>query len=481
MNLWQAIRGQRSITTIDDYISAVSQFIYQGNTYPIGQGGIQQTLTGQQAERVPNSLEGYAQGAYASNGVVFACMTVRALVFSAIRFQYQRFRAGRPSDLFGGPELGLVEEPWTGGTTQDLLLRMIQDADLAGNAYWTVRDGELVRLRPDWVEIVLQPRRVQGSILGYERIGYIYTEQGPQSGNDPIALLADEVAHFAPIPDPLATYRGMSWLTPVIRQVQNDGLMERHKRKFFENGATPNVIVSYPPEMTIEKFLKYKERLDQEHKGVDDAYKTLHLGGGADATVVGADFKQMDFKSVQGAGETRVAAAAGVHPVIVGLSEGLQGSALNAGNYAQARRRFADGTMHPLWQNAAGSLQRILPPPDSGSRLWYDARDVPFLREDEKDAAQITFVQAQTMRQWIDAGYTADSVKAVMLADDIGLLEHSGMFSVQLQPPGMTAPDLTRAITIRDVASLARLLADGWRVVPSTYPLPDPTPPALEG
>jgi hypothetical protein len=44
--------------------------------------------------------------------------------------------------------------------------------------------------------------------------------------------------------------------------------------------------------------------------------------------------------------------------------------------------------MHPLWQNAAGPMQQIRPAPP-GTRLWYDTRDVPFLREDEKDQAEI--------------------------------------------------------------------------------------------
>ena len=39
------------------------------------------------------------------------------------------------------------------------------------------------------------------------------------------------------------------------------------------------------------------------------------------AEVVGRDFQQMDFKAVQGAGETRIAAAAGVPPIVVGVHE----------------------------------------------------------------------------------------------------------------------------------------------------------------
>jgi phage portal protein BeeE len=421
---------ERDITTVEEYAQAVQASMYGYN------GGVTQTLNGGPGEKAPNDLQAYAVQAYASNGPVFALMGVRMRAFSAVRFQFQNMRGGRPGDLFGNPTLNLLEKPWPGGTTQDLMIRMIQDADLAGNSYWTAQEDELIRLRPDWVDIVLEPRRFRGGVLGYRKIGYLYSEGGIDGTAVP--LLPDEVAHFAPQQDPLATYRGMSWLTPVIRELLNDKLMSRHQAKFFENGATPNMIVKYDASMTPVKFEAYMKLLDKKNTGVDKAYKTMHLAAGADATVVGSDFEQMAFTATQGRGETRLAAAAGVPPVIVGFSEGLSGSSLNEGNFGAARRLLADNTMHPLWMNAAGSMQQILSAPP-GARLWYDARDVPFLREDAKDQAEIQDLEARTRRTYLDAGYTADSIKTAMAAGDMNLLQHSGYFSVQLQALGSGA------------------------------------------
>lgn len=438
-SLWRALRGrpaaeERHIATLEDYVNS---FTFGGASYyPTG---VQQTMPGQAAERIPNDFTGFATRAV-TNGVLFSCLSVRQLVFSAARFQWQRLNNGRPSEMFGTPDLRLLEEPWVGGTTQDLLARVLWDADLAGNSYWAVLEGEMVRLRPDWVDIVLEPRQLRGGQVGWRRLGYLYTEGGPGGSREPVPFLPDEVAHFAPTPDPLATFRGMSWMTPIVRETSNDNLMNAHKQRFFENAATPNMVVRLAREVAPEAFEKFVARMDTSHRGVENAYKTMYLGGGADVTVVGKDFQQLDFTSVQGAGETRIAAAAGVPPVIVGLSEGLQAATYS--NYSQARRRFADGTIHPLWQNVAGSFMRLVKPPGSGSsavRLWYDSRDVPFLREDRKDAAEIQFRQAQTIRSLTDAGYTPKSVVAAVEAEDYGLLEHLGLFSVQLQPPGTTA------------------------------------------
>ncbi|MFD9949838.1 phage portal protein [Nonomuraea sp. NPDC059023] len=422
--------------TLEEYISALQSYAYgSGFAYPV-----QQTLAGQPVETAGTDLVGYAQQAYAANGPVFALLAVRMAVFSSIRFAFQEMTGDRPGRLGSGRGLALLDRPWAGGTTQDLLVRMLLNRDLAGNAYAVRADDEVVLLRPDWVRIVLEPRTFAGGTLGYRRVGYLYAEGG-QLGDESkvVALLPEEVCHFAAEPDPLATYRGMSWLTPVIREIINDKMMGRHQTAFFQNGATPNMVVRLNAAVDFDMFKRFKESFNLEHRSAENAYKTLFLGGGADVTVVGADFQQMSFTAVQGRGETRLAAAAGVPVTVVGFSEGLQGSSLNAGNYGQARRRFADGTMHPLWRNIAGSLQQIIPAP-RGKRLWYDARDVPFLREDAKDIAEIQGLEASTIRQLNDAGYKPKSVVAAVTAQDWDLLEHSGLFSVQLQAPGTAAP-----------------------------------------
>jgi phage portal protein BeeE len=427
-------RSVDDIVTLEDYAAALAQASYFGERIP----GVTETMGPQAHEPAPTDFAGMAREAFGTSSVVFACLLARLSVFSSARFQYQQLRNGRPSILWGDASLLPLERPWSGGTTADLLAKMITDVDLAGNAYVTNRwGGELVRMRPDWVDIILAPREIverDGSVytLGWQKVGYAYYEDGKRH-DDPLVLLPSEVSHFAPIPDPTASYRGMSWLTPVIRETQSDNAMTLHKTRFFRNAATPNIVIKHAPQVTPTQAREFKAILDAEYSGPQNAGKTLHLGGGADLTVVGKDMREIDLRGVQGAGETRIAAAAGVPPIIVGLSEGLQAATYS--NYGQARRRFADGTLHPLWGNAAGSLERIRPAP-AGSRLWYDVRDVPFLREDSKDAADIQRINANTIRTLVDAGFEPVSVVAAVNAQDMSLLVHSGRLSVQLQKPG---------------------------------------------
>lgn len=430
-----ALEPKKRSTSPLDFNDWIKYFTFDGLNYPF----VQQTMPGRPADEIGGDYRGLIEGAYKQNGVVFACMLVRQMVFSEARFAFRELEDGRPGDLSYRPTTYLeqLRKPWPGGTTGDLLARMMQDTDLAGNFYATIvgagMNRRLRRLRPDWMTIVMgskmSPRHPSGA-LDMELVGYAYQPGGPGSGEDPIALLPEEVAHYAPIPDPSAEFRGMSWLTPVVREIMADQAATSHKLQFFENGATPNTVVSLDPAIDNEAFQKWIEAFDER---LTNPYETLYLGGGASVEVVGTDLQKLDFKNVQGAGETRIAAAANVPPVIVGLSEGLQAATYS--NYAQARRRFADGTMRPLWRNAAGSLAQITRVPEN-HELWYDDRDVPFLQDDLKDRAEIQHTQSQALKALTEAGFSPESAVDAVQADDFSKLKHTGLTSVQLLPPG---------------------------------------------
>lgn len=427
MKLWRSLLGLAPTGDVEQRFWPGS-FSFKGVSYPVL--GVTAASDRETAE---NNFTAYVRHAYKSNGVVFACMTARQLIFSEARFAWQELRDGQPGDLFSTAALSLLERPWPNATTGELLSRMIQDADLAGNFYAVRQGGRLRRLRPDWVEIVLSAPPEQA--VASDVVGYMYRPGGSGSGAPAETFLPDQIAHWSPIPDPESQYRGMSWLTPVLREVESDTSATVHKQRFFDNAATPNLMVTFPSEVTKEQFDEFIEGMDAQHKGAHNAYKTLYLGGGADVTVVGADMAQLDFKATQGAGETRIAAAARMHPVIVGLSEGLQGSSLNAGNFNSARRLVADGTLRPLWRSAASSLETLFQRPPSGARLWFDDRDIAFLREDRADVAKIQADQASAIKQLTEAGYEPAAVVDAVQADNMALLDHTGVFSVQLQPP----------------------------------------------
>lgn len=413
------------------------------------------SIPGEKVEPVLETFVGYVQGAYKTNGVVFAVSMARAMLFTDITFRWRRYgQVGGGSDLFGNIALQLLDRPWPGARTQSLLIRAEQDVTAAGT-FFVARDDQddgtprLRRLRPDWCEFILSAPPDEA--ISSDVVGIRYTLGGARSGgtvkyypvNPPAGVNPDGyAAYWAPIPDPDAQYRGMSWLTPVLEEKQGDTAATRHKQKFFENGATVNLAVSVPETLTPDQFRAFTRASEEAHAGVENAYKTLYLGGGATPVPVGANMQQMDFSAVQGHGETRICAAGRVPPIIVGLSEGL--SAATYSNYAQARRAFGDSWARPQWKSFCGAIEPLLEVP-SNAELWYDARDVAFLREDSKDLAEVMSTTVATINAAIAAGWTPESAQEAVLAEDLTKLVHSGLVSVQLQTPGGAEDDGTPA------------------------------------
>ena len=381
---------------------------------------------------------GIVESAIKRNPIVFSAMTARMHLFSEARFKFRGVDAktGRPSALFGTPELAPLEKPWQNATTGDLLSIAEGMVSGAGN-YFSTRIGDQIKtLRPDYCTLIIDtsgddplgPWSPEAEVLG---LAYMAPGRA-----EPRFFLPEEFCHYMPIPDPSVPWRGMSWITPVIEEILADRQMTQHKRKFLEVGGAPAYAVKVPAE-NLQKFDEWVDKYEERREGKHgNPYRTLFLAAAADLVPLGSNLQEIEFAKTQASGEVRIAAAARVHPALLGLAAGLQGSALNAGNLKEIRRIFASLTMRPLWRNFAGSMATLINVPP-GAELWYDDRDIPALQEDETERAEAMQTQAQTIFTLVQAGYEPDAAVAAVTSGDLGGLQgsHSGMTSVQLQPP----------------------------------------------
>lgn len=439
---------------IQNYIEPLmgTQFGYQGHGYQTQ--GLTLTGLGQGVREVANDLPAYMR-ALRSCPPAFAAQMVRAAILSQVRFAFRNKPSNlvTPRRIFGTNALDLLEHPWTNGTTGQMVAQMEWHEGLTGNAYVYMQANPSRRLRilrPDWVGIVYGSKREPDDpmhAIDGDLLAYVYMNGGFLANRGKLeTFMPNEIAHWSPLPDPESPGIGMSWLTPAIRDMQGDRLATEHKLKFFSNGATPNLVVKGLTAKNKEEFDAIVDMIDDKHKGIANAYRTLYLTAGADATVVGSNLRQMEFTEVQGKGETRIAMLSRIPAAILQISEGLQGSALNASNFAPSRRTLVDTFIYPFLQDLARAMSPMVDVP-TDSELWFDGTDMPILREDAKDAADISSVDATTISGLITAGFTAKSVVAAVVGRNMALLDHSGLVSVQLQPPGTWhgVPDPTPA------------------------------------
>lgn len=393
--------------------SGYNEAMYSG-AYPVAVAD----AYGRGREGSPAGLVRHAREAYEANGVVFACDMVRTALISEARFKFQ---SAVDDHLFGNPDLALLEHPWPGATAGELLARMSQDDTTAGNSY--VRrvepaDGAaplLVQMRPDCVTIVSEERADSTGRAYRLPVGYM-EDPAPGTGREPQFYSTAEVGHYSPVPDPCASFRGMSWLTPVLREVRADLAVTEYKVTHLGNGAMPGIVIKYSRKLSDVTVETLRKRLGARHGGPENAGKVMVLDEGADMTVAGSTLEQLQFEALTKAGERRICAAAGPGlDVILGFEQG---------DYASAVRRLADLWARPRWRMMCASLEHLLPTSaDAGpARLWYDVGGIAALREGELTRAQAYLVKTQGLAASVAAGYTRESAIAAAETGDLSQL-----------------------------------------------------------
>lgn len=393
------------------------------------------SLPGAKAEHIGHSFEDIVSRVRDNNGVVAAAVEARALLVSQLRFAWRDESTGR---VFGSGDLAPLERPGV-EDRPTLLYRAEEDACWAGNVYIRRIGNRLFRLRPDWVDLIIGSNESPSDVAAgadAEVIGYRYWPNGDRDRGTPIGLSKMEVAHFAPSPHPLRRFVGQSWVTSILRDVISDGQASEHIQNYFEHAATANMVVKAPDGTTMDQFREWVDMFEDAHAGVANAWSNIYVAAGTDVNVVGSDLAALDLKSLTGAFEARVSVRSRVHSAILGTREGMAGSALNAGNYAQIRRLWADTWFTPYADRWCAALEQIVPAPRSFVELTYKRDRVLFLQEDAADTANIQATRATAARQLVDAGFTPESIVEALDTDDFTKLKHTGLAPVQVQPVG---------------------------------------------
>ena len=413
---------QRALTTVpwQGLGGGYDQLLYGGNQYLLSG----RTTYGAAEPFYP---AGECQ-ALTSNGVVYGIVRTRVDLFAQVRFVWKRYGAGpRPmaSDTFTSSALSPLDNP------APILEWMELDVAAAGASYWVLDTGRLRRLPPTWCTIVSGSNvwpDDPGQAWDAEPVGLIVLAPGAPADRAE-TFLWSEVAAYIPERDPDARWRGMSYLRPALEDVAADNGARRYLTKFYENNASPNMAVVFPPDVQLEVIQAFRDAFLQKHAGVERAFRTAFLGGGADLKMIGSNLKDLDSQEVRSQLHKDITLSAGVPPIAAGIWEGTYANA------KESNRALADKKLRYLWLRAVEAFRPLFPAP-SGAELWYDASGVSALQSDAIDDATVMAQNAQTMRTLGDGGWDPDSVRDGVSKGDLSGIKHTGNLSVQLTPAG---------------------------------------------
>jgi len=257
-----------------------------------------------------------AESGYAFNALIWAC--IREIATSAAEAPlrvYERAASGDIVEIPDHPLRQLIRRPNPYQTEFEFIEDTLTLLNIAGNAYIELERNRADRIVGLWP---IRPDRM-AVIPGGDKIrGYEYT-----IGDQSAYLPRRDVIHIR-YPNPLNDYYGMSPIAAIARIADIDNSAIDFIKMFFDNGAVPLGI------------FKTRRRIDQiEADRIKGRWKDRLQGNWHDIAVidaegeyqqVGVDLAQLDLTSLTNLTESRICAAFGVPPVIVGANVGLERS-----------------------------------------------------------------------------------------------------------------------------------------------------------
>lgn len=339
--------------------------------HPGKQVGRQLVFAGGQPVYPQDNYRDLVSGGYSKNELVYAC--INEIASSAPEAPLRVYDTENDDVRDDHPLRQLIARPNPFLSEFELWELTIIHLYLAGNAFWEkVRSSagrvvELWPLRPDRVRIVPHAR---DWIAGYQ-----YRIDGRT-----FELGRDDVIHFR-FPDPLNDFLGMPPLRAALRAVATDNEMTDFAKVMLQNGALPGVVITTQEaidEATVERLsARWKQKFGGRRRG-----EPAFLQQGMEVHTVGLDMQQLAFPDLRMISETRICAALGVPPILVGAQAGLARSTF--ANYGEARRSFWEETIAPLLRRFADKINTQLLPEWPGSERLearFDTGDVSALQE----------------------------------------------------------------------------------------------------
>lgn len=199
------------------------------------------------------------------------------------------------NEIESHPLLDLLDKPNDETVKTDALYIIQSHKKLTGNAYWLkIRNNrQVVQLRslpPDKITLNLRtPTGDDPTVIE----SYLYRDTIDGKRVEVTYNPAD-ILHFKK-PNPNNSFIGIGAVEALSTTIDLDNLAEETAKKFYENGAITNFVLSSPNKVTDDQLKRLKAELRASNSGVKNAFKAMILGGGLEPKDISYTNKEMEF------------------------------------------------------------------------------------------------------------------------------------------------------------------------------------------
>lgn len=235
----------------------------------------------------------------ANRGWVYRNNDVIAQEVSKIEFELYTIGLSAGEIVFNPiedhPLLDLLDQPNDETSKTDAMYVIQSHKKLSGDAFWLKlrKNGQVVGLRtlpPDKITLILQtPSEKDPTIIK----AYHYEEviEGKTLKAD---YKPEDIIHFKK-PNPNNPFRGLGAVEALAETIDLDNLTTEMTKRFFQNGAISNFVLTTEGKITEEQLKRLKAEMRSEYGGASNAYKTMILGGGLKPEDISYSNKDQEF------------------------------------------------------------------------------------------------------------------------------------------------------------------------------------------
>lgn len=325
---------------------------------------------------------GQLEAAYRKHALVYACVReiATSVAEASLDLGIETDKGWESAGSHG--TLDLLYHPNDWYSYNDLIQTWVTRLLLTGKGFiwkWRNRGGEIAELWPipsNWVRV--KTGRGNELIEAYE----VKQDKGEYVIVEPRDMF------YVRFVDPQSVWDGIGPLQAALHDYQLDSERENYLVEMLTNLKVPGLVLKQDGGAPLTE----KQRADLRHSLHDQVGYGKRGGPAILPPGFSIEFPGMlteiDWPKFTSLTETRICAAFGVPPILVGARAGLERSTY--ANYETARRSFYTETLRPLWAALADTLTRGLLRHEGEQRLEFrfDLSELPELQEDINKRAE---------------------------------------------------------------------------------------------
>lgn len=329
-------------------------------------------------------------------------------------------------------------------TRQEFVESVQQHIDLTGEGWWVIARNPRFRSVP--LELwPVRPDRM-GPVPSRDEFiaGYIYRSPDGEQ----VPLKRDEVIQLR-MPSPLDPYRGMGPVQSILTDLDSTQYSAEWNRNFFLNSATPGGIIEVPNNWSDDDFEEFRDRWDEQHRGVAAAHRVGILEGGAKWVERTYSMRDMQFVELREVSSKVIREAFGMPKFAIGDVEDVNRATAEA-----SKTWFAEMLTVPRLERFKQALNEDFLPLFGATTdgLEFDYCDPVPPNAEARDRERAS--KADAAEKLVRAGYDGESVKEALELPDALVWEKPAepqpappvAVPAPAQPQEPAAPDTTAAL-----------------------------------